>query len=76
MTPLRIFRETAHVKALAAVGLGEWVSVPVVIESGKTTEVHLNGQWKGPAGAPQGELVYSPSGFPMGWKAGGMAAPR
>jgi hypothetical protein len=57
------------IKALAAVGLGEWVTVPVVVESGKTTEVHLNGQWKSPADAPGNELVYSPSGFPMGWKA-------
>jgi len=57
------------IKALAAVGLGEWVTVPVVVESGKTTEVHLNGQWKSPSDTPGNELVYSPSGFPMGWKA-------
>ncbi|HEY3857601.1 MAG TPA: hypothetical protein VGO67_24730 [Verrucomicrobiae bacterium] len=59
------------VKALAAVGLGEWVTVPVVIESGRTTEVHLNGSWRPPSDTPQREIVQSPGGFPMGWRAPG-----
>ena len=66
---IRLAPGTYHVKALAAVGMGEWVSVPVVIEAGRTTEVHLNGQWRSPSDTPENELVYSPSGFPMGWKA-------
>lgn len=60
-----------NVKALAAVGLGEWITVPVVIESGRTTEVHLNGAWRPPTGTPQHDLVQSPGGFPMGWRAPG-----
>jgi len=60
-----------NVKALAAVGLGEWVTIPVVIESGRTTEVHLNGSWRPPADAPQHDIVQSPGGFPMGWRASG-----
>ncbi len=57
------------VKALAAVGYGEWLSVPVVVEAGKTTEVHLNGQWKAPDSTWGEDLVFSPSGLPMGWRA-------
>ena len=59
------------VKALAAVGLGEWITVPVVIEPGRTTEVHLNGAWRPPADTPKRDLVQSPGGFPMGWRAPG-----
>lgn len=60
-----------NVKALAAVGFGEWVTVPVVIKSGRTTEVHLNGSWRPPTDTPQREIVQSPGGFPMGWRAPG-----
>ena len=66
---VRLAPGTYNVRALAAVGMGEWVSVPVVIEAGRTTEVHLNGQWRPPADAPRNEVVYSPAGFPMGWRA-------
>jgi hypothetical protein len=58
-----------NVKAMASVGAGEWTQVPVVIEPGKTTEVHLNRQWLPPANTPGNDLVYSPQGFPMGWNA-------
>jgi hypothetical protein len=59
-----------QIKALAAVGAGEWTQIPVVIEAGKTTEVHLNRQWTPPMNTPNGELVFSPEGFPVGWRAG------
>jgi hypothetical protein len=58
-----------RVKALEAVGFGEPVSVPVVIESGRTTEVHLNGHWQPPSDAPKKVLVLAPAGFPIGWRA-------
>lgn len=66
---IRLPAGTYTVKALAAVGLGEWVTVPVVIEAGRTTGVHLNGSWRPPADTPKSQLVQSPAGFPMGWRA-------
>jgi hypothetical protein len=44
------------------------VSVPVVIQAGKTTEVHLGTHWKAPVGTSTNEIVYFPDGWPVGWK--------
>ena len=44
--------------------------VPVTIERGRTTEVHLDEHWKLPPGAPANELVSLPDGHPVGWRAG------
>jgi hypothetical protein len=44
------------------------VSVPVVIQAGKTTEVHLGTHWKAPPNTPTNEFVYLPDGRPVGWK--------
>jgi len=66
--PVRLPPGQYTVKALAAVGLGEWVSVPVIIKPGQTTEIHLNGQWRPPADTPASEVVQSPAGFPLGWR--------
>jgi hypothetical protein len=44
------------------------VEVPVVIEAGRITRVHLDAQWKPAAPAPQTELVDSPAGYPIGWR--------
>jgi hypothetical protein len=46
-----------------------WVSVPVIIESGQTTRVHLDDNWKLPANARRTELVSLPNGNPVGWQA-------
>lgn len=62
-----------RVNALEAVGFGQPVAVPVVIEAGRTTEVHLNGHWQPPADAPKDKLVFAPAGFPMGWRATSLA---
>jgi len=43
-----------------------WVDVPVVIEPGKLTEVHLDDAWR-PADARNTELVSLPAGNPVGW---------
>ena len=51
-------------------GTGEWMMIPVVIEAGKTTEVHLNGQWSPPSDVPGKALVYSPQGKPLGYSDG------
>jgi hypothetical protein len=45
------------------------VEVPVVIERGRTTKVHLDENWKPPAGAQQTEIVSAPGGYPVGWRA-------
>ena len=55
------------VKAQAEDYLG--VKVPVVIEPGRTTRVHLDGDWKPPVATPTTELVSVPAGYPVGWRA-------
>jgi len=57
-----------QVKALAAVGFGERVVVPVMIEAGRNTELHLNGHWRPPSNAAKSDLVFAPEGFPVGWR--------
>ena len=49
----------------------QWLSVivPVVIERGRTTKVHLDDNWQPPAGAPNTEVVSAPDGNPVGWRA-------
>ncbi len=49
----------------------EWLSanVPVVIERGRTTKVHLDKNWKPPVGTPKTEIVSAPGGYPVGWRA-------
>ncbi len=47
-----------------------WVEVPVMIESGYTTQIHLDGNWKLPTDASRQELVGLPNGNPVGWLAG------
>jgi hypothetical protein len=44
------------------------VRVPVVIQSGRTTRVHLNADWKPPAGVNANELVIEPNGNSVGWR--------
>lgn len=46
-----------------------WVDVPVTIEGGQTTRVHLDDNWKLPADTPKTELVSLPNGKPVGWQA-------
>jgi hypothetical protein len=46
-----------------------WVNVPVTIERGRTTRVHLDENWKPPADAPKGEIITGPDGKPAGWRA-------
>jgi hypothetical protein len=44
-----------------------WVQVPVTIQSGRTTRVHLDNAWK-PAGSQEAGLVLLPNGVPVGWR--------
>jgi len=45
------------------------VEVPVTIEQGRTTRVHLDDNWKLPADTPKREVVSLPNGHPVGWRA-------
>jgi len=49
----------------------EWLSVnvPVVIERGRTTKVHLDENWEPPAGTQKTQVVSAPDGNPVGWRA-------
>jgi hypothetical protein len=46
------------------------VRVPVKIERGRISRIHLDDHWNPPAGARGDELVSMPSGKPVGWRAG------
>ena len=53
------------------------VKVPVLSEPGRTTKVHLDDNWRPPAGTPNAEVVTSPGGHTVGWRADpGIKAPR
>jgi hypothetical protein len=58
-----------NIRALAAIGLGEWIMLPVVVEAGRTTDVHLNGHWRPPVDSPETAFVHTPTGRPIGWRA-------
>jgi hypothetical protein len=49
------------------------VTVPVVIENGKTTVVHLDRNWWPPNHTPLTQVVYLPDGEGVGWS-GSLAA--
>jgi hypothetical protein len=42
--------------------------VPVKIERGEITRIHLDDRWSVPADTPRNELVTLPSGYPVGWR--------
>ncbi len=45
-----------------------WVDVPVTIEPGRTTKIHLDDQWQGPDTVSNQALVRLPDGDPVGWQ--------
>ena len=45
------------------------VEVPIVIERGRTTRVHLDAEWKPPVDASKSELVTLPNSYAVGWRA-------
>ena len=45
-----------------------WVELPVTIERGRTTRVHLDDDWKLPTDTPKQKLVSMPNGRPVGWR--------
>jgi hypothetical protein len=44
------------------------VTVPVVIQEGRMTVVHLDGNWKPSGSTSSNNLVYLPDGEAVGWK--------
>jgi len=46
-----------------------WVQVPVTIERGRTTRVHLDDNWRIPSTTTARNLVTLPNGNPVGWSA-------
>ena len=44
------------------------VTVPVFIQAGQTTVVHLDRNWKSSKKLPTDELVYLPNGEAVGWR--------
>jgi hypothetical protein len=62
-------RAGEYIVEARAKGAG-WARVPVVIEPGRTTRVHLDAAWQPPADAAKAELVSAPAGYPVGWRAG------
>jgi hypothetical protein len=45
------------------------VNVPVAIEPAQITNVHLDDRWEPVPGTPKNQLVTTPSGSPVGWRA-------
>ena len=45
-----------------------WVKVPVVVQAGRVTRVHLDGEWAMPANTPETKVVLAPAGYPVGWR--------
>ena len=46
-----------------------WVEVPVVIEPGRVTRVHLDDRWEPPPSTSTKQLVILPASHPVGWRA-------
>lgn len=57
-----------HITALMAEDLGEWVSVPVGVKPGVTTEIHLDKNWSPPAYSAETNFVGT-NGCWIGWRA-------
>jgi hypothetical protein len=68
-SPRLVSLRPGHYTVRARSGERLSVSVPVVIERGLTTKVHLDEKWEPPAGTPKTEVVSAPDGNPVGWRA-------
>ena len=44
------------------------VTVPVAVSAGRTTVVHLDGDWHPPADVSSNQIVYLPNGEAVGWQ--------
>jgi hypothetical protein len=51
------------------------VTVPVLVQAGKLTVVHLESHWKAPAHLSTSKVVCLPNGDPVGWGVSGESLP-
>lgn len=68
-SPARIALPPGHYIVAASAKDYLEVRVPVIIEPGITTNVHLDDRWLPPPTAGRNELVREPNGNPVGWRA-------
>jgi hypothetical protein len=52
------------------------VTVPVVIQQDKTTDVHLDSGWRPPRTVSTNQLVYLPNGEAVGWRSSIVRTPE
>lgn len=71
-SPRRVALVPGHYTVKASAEDYLTVLVPVVIERGRTTSVHLDDRWACPKEEPKDEFVFEPSGSPVGWRAEGL----
>lgn len=64
--PRTVYLTSGTYMVKAEASSGKWVEVPVVIKSGETTFLHLDGQWN-PATISQAQIVKMPDGYAVGW---------
>jgi hypothetical protein len=67
-TPARVTLPANRYNIVAESSSYGRVTVPVVIQAGRLTIIHLDGDWKPPANTPKDNLVYLPDGEAVGWK--------
>jgi len=68
-TPRRVALPPGHYLVRAPAKDYLRVEVPVTIEPGRLTRVHLDDKWQFPPETVKTELVCAPNGEPVGWKA-------
>ena len=67
-TPASVTLPVGDYTIKAAADLYSLVAMPVVIQAGRTTEIHLDSGWEPPSGVSTNELVYLPNGEAVGWR--------
>jgi len=66
-TPTLVAMPAGHYTILGPSANYGNVRVPVTIETGKTTVIHLDGYWK-PVASARDQVVYFPNGEAIGWR--------
>jgi hypothetical protein len=66
-SPMLVRVPAGNLKIVAESSAYGRVTVPVVIEGGRTTVIHLDREWQPAANASSNELVRLPNGEAVGW---------
>lgn len=74
-TPATVVLQPGHYTVKARAEGYRSVEVPVSIEPGRTTVVHLENGWNPPAIPPGVEIVRASGGYAVGWRAGSSTSP-